>query len=238
MLCSIVFNFLTFVTLSRGQTLKENIYTEIQNIRPCFRRMNSTNVIGCTSEKGGNVGVLMYVETLADFHRLRELEEFAPFIILVDPYILRGPPAHFQELRVGDWSPAAWHQGREVEGSLSQGRLLRRLQVPLLLAAQQPRPLPRPEPVELGGVGDNVGELGLPHISARELDLHGADPLLLHRAQHGAGPGLAPLRPGADLQHVRGPGLGHVSPQVSAANRSIGEVVQSRRRPLLGPSPG
>ena len=24
----------------------------------------------------------------------------------------------------------------------------------------------------------------------------------------------------------------------SAANRSIGEVVQSRRRPLLGPSPG
>ena len=26
--------------------------------------------------------------------------------------------------------------------------------------------------------------------------------------------------------------------QVSAANRLIGEVVQSRRRPLLGPSPG
>ena len=26
--------------------------------------------------------------------------------------------------------------------------------------------------------------------------------------------------------------------RISAANRSIGEVVQSRRRPLLGPSPG
>ena len=26
--------------------------------------------------------------------------------------------------------------------------------------------------------------------------------------------------------------------RTSAANRSIGEVVQSRRRPLLGPSPG
>ena len=29
-----------------------------------------------------------------------------------------------------------------------------------------------------------------------------------------------------------------VSPLSSAANRLIGEVVQSRRRPLLGPSPG
>ena len=94
MLGSILFNCLTFVTFSRGQTLKENIYTEIQNIRPCFRRMNSTNVIGCTSEKGGNVGVLMYVETLADFHRLRELEEFAPFIILVDPYIFNADLLH------------------------------------------------------------------------------------------------------------------------------------------------
>ena len=27
-------------------------------------------------------------------------------------------------------------------------------------------------------------------------------------------------------------------PRTSAANRLIGEVVQSRRRPLLGPSPG
>ena len=30
----------------------------------------------------------------------------------------------------------------------------------------------------------------------------------------------------------------HISVDTSAANRLIGEVVQSRRRPLLGPSPG
>ena len=32
--------------------------------------------------------------------------------------------------------------------------------------------------------------------------------------------------------------IGIYNLQVSAANRLIGEVVQSRRRPLLGPSPG
>ena len=30
----------------------------------------------------------------------------------------------------------------------------------------------------------------------------------------------------------------HAGDKISAANRLIGEVVQSQRRPLLGPSPG
>ena len=38
-------------------------------------------------------------------------------------------------------------------------------------------------------------------------------------------------------EHPQVPGL-QVTVTVSAANRLIGEVVQSRRRPLLGPSPG
>ena len=33
-------------------------------------------------------------------------------------------------------------------------------------------------------------------------------------------------------------GIGSVEVLTSAVKRSIGEVVQSRRRPLLGPSPG
>ena len=42
-----------------------------------------------------------------------------------------------------------------------------------------------------------------------------------------------PLVPGNDVGKSSYGAL-----QVSAANRLIGEVVQSRRRPLLGPSPG
>ena len=44
---------------------------------------------------------------------------------------------------------------------------------------------------------------------------------------------------GAPVQLPRRPGPGPGAWQGgSAANRLIGEVVQSRRRPLLGPSPG
>ena len=87
----IIFLITSWLSLGEGQKLKENIYTEIKNIRPCFRRLNGTSFIGCTSEKGGNVGVLMYIESEQDFESLiTESKDFAPFIILVDPFIYSG----------------------------------------------------------------------------------------------------------------------------------------------------
>ena len=50
------------------------------------------------------------------------------------------------------------------------------------------------------------------------------------RGEGGALPGHQGAGPGGDQAYY------HVT--TSAANRLIGEVVQSRRRPLLGPSPG
>ena len=51
------------------------------------------------------------------------------------------------------------------------------------------------------------------------------------------------LFPSNELQHPVGKTARFLAgaapaPTTSAANRLIGEVVQSRRRPLLGPSPG
>ena len=43
---------------------------------------------------------------------------------------------------------------------------------------------------------------------------------------------------GWDMPNFYSEGYMKVSGTTSAANRLIGEVVQSRRRPLLGPSPG
>ena len=59
--------------------------------------------------------------------------------------------------------------------------------------------------------------------------------------QGGGGPG-----PPAETRHSNTSAAAHNTPQhftpashiTSAANRLISEVVQSRRRPLLGPSPG
>ena len=93
--CQIIFLIINWISLSESQKLKENIYTEIKNVRPCFRRLNGTNVIGCTSEKGGNVGVLVYVESEQDFESvITESKDFAPFIVLVDPHIYSGELLH------------------------------------------------------------------------------------------------------------------------------------------------
>ena len=76
--------------------------------------------------------------------------------------------------------------------------------------------------------------------------------LRVERAGRGAGDGgdggarqLGGPRPGAGGRPrggARGQGRQVGQPRagivISAANRLIGEVVQSRRRPLLGPSPG
>ena len=82
-------------------------------------------------------------------------------------------------------------------------------------------------------------ELYLDELLLGELDLvpelgAGADQLLLggQEGAEGGQLGLAqvPQQTGLDLAAVG-------SSLTSAANRLIGEVVQSRRRPLLGPSP-
>ena len=76
-----------------AQQLKEEIYSDIENIRPCFRRMNSTHQIGCSSEIGGNVGVLLYLESEEDLEKLRD-NEFAPYVVLIDPYIFHSSLLH------------------------------------------------------------------------------------------------------------------------------------------------
>ena len=76
-----------------AQQLKEEIYSDIENIRPCFRRMNTTHQIGCSSETGGNVGVVLYLETEQDLQKLKN-NEFAPYVVLIDPYIFNSELLH------------------------------------------------------------------------------------------------------------------------------------------------
>jgi len=76
-------------SLSSGQKLKDSIYTEIEEIRPCFRRLNGTNEIGCTSNIGGNVGVVLYLKEEQDLNKVSD-SAFAPYIVLIDPYMFSG----------------------------------------------------------------------------------------------------------------------------------------------------
>jgi len=71
-----------------GTRIKDRVYHDIdtKEISACFRRLNGTTSIGCTSHRSGNVGVLMYLDTLADIDKLRDVT-FSPYIVLVNPEI-------------------------------------------------------------------------------------------------------------------------------------------------------
>jgi len=68
--------------------LKQQIYQDMDSkqIKSCYRRLNGTTTIGCTSERGGNVGVLLYLDTIADIENLED-PKFAPYVVLVNPEI-------------------------------------------------------------------------------------------------------------------------------------------------------
>ena len=76
------------VNLVSGNRLKNRIYTDVSSndIRSCFRRLNGTSSIGCQSSIQGDVGVLIYIDTLEDITQLKD-ETFAPYTILVNPAV-------------------------------------------------------------------------------------------------------------------------------------------------------
>jgi len=73
----------------QGQKLKDSIYSDIEEIRPCFRRLNGTGEIGCTSHIGGNVGVVLYLKDMSELDTV-DNSDFAPYIVLIDPHIFSG----------------------------------------------------------------------------------------------------------------------------------------------------
>ena len=90
--------------LATSQRIKDSIYTDIEQIRPCFRsppailptttmtpcrRLNGSQEIGCSSALGGNVGVVQYLEREGDLAGLLA-EGFGPYVVLVSPAIFSG----------------------------------------------------------------------------------------------------------------------------------------------------
>jgi len=87
----IVLVIVSFVAAVNSTILKERIYHDINsdNIRSCFRRLNGTNIIGCTSSIKGDTGVLMYLASLEDVNNIKD-KTFAPYTLLVNPEIFTG----------------------------------------------------------------------------------------------------------------------------------------------------
>lgn len=75
-----------FCCVSKGQTIriKEKIYIDLVTQNGCFRLLNGTHQIGCSSSQGGDTGVVYYVKTEEDFKIVTETGSTTPYVAVLD----------------------------------------------------------------------------------------------------------------------------------------------------------
>ncbi|KAJ8967043.1 hypothetical protein NQ314_003160 [Rhamnusium bicolor] len=71
-----------------GERTKDKMYEKIMGTNGCYRRLNATHQIGCSSKRGGSTGVIHYCESLDDLNFMLD-NGTAP------PYIPVLPTKHF-----------------------------------------------------------------------------------------------------------------------------------------------
>lgn len=61
--------------------MSDKIYTNLQSNHYCSRRLNATHQVGCSSELGGNVGVLWVVSDDGDIEHVIKKGPTPPYVI-------------------------------------------------------------------------------------------------------------------------------------------------------------
>ncbi|CAM1332152.1 NCSTN (predicted) [Pycnogonum litorale] len=60
--------------------IRGKIYEDLKSNFTCFRRMNATHQIGCTSDGGGNVGIIHLIENQRDIDWLIDVGQHPPYV--------------------------------------------------------------------------------------------------------------------------------------------------------------
>ncbi|GAB1601857.1 nicastrin-like isoform X1 [Argonauta hians] len=63
---------------------KDKIYYNIQGQKACFRRLNATHQVGCSSNPQGNIGIVHYVRDRSDSKWILEEGPHPPYVMLID----------------------------------------------------------------------------------------------------------------------------------------------------------
>ncbi|CAL1537186.1 unnamed protein product [Lymnaea stagnalis] len=63
---------------------KEKIYIELETQSACFRNLNATHQVGCTSDIAGNVGTIHYIQSEADFEWILSVGMHSPYVAVLN----------------------------------------------------------------------------------------------------------------------------------------------------------
>ncbi|XP_011297726.1 nicastrin [Fopius arisanus] len=76
--CSLIV-FLAVTDIASTKRIKDMIYMSIDGVAACFRRHNGTHQFGCSSRRGGSVGVIQMVDALEDVEWLEKNATAGPY---------------------------------------------------------------------------------------------------------------------------------------------------------------
>jgi len=72
-----------------GDRITEKIYHKIDGGFSCFRRLNATHQIGCSSSSAGDVGVVHFIENEESLNWLIDVGPNAPYVAMLPPNFFR-----------------------------------------------------------------------------------------------------------------------------------------------------
>lgn len=72
----------------KGNRVFDKIYEEIQSEMVCFKRLNGTHEIGCTSDFWGNVGIIQLIEEPSNLTWVLEKGSHPPYVLAILPTFL------------------------------------------------------------------------------------------------------------------------------------------------------
>ncbi|XP_074109466.1 nicastrin [Cotesia typhae] len=81
--------FKLFITLTiavnklSAERIKDMIYMSIDGASACFRRHNGTHQFGCSSTRGGSVGVIQLIETFEDVNWIESNATAGPYTVVI-----------------------------------------------------------------------------------------------------------------------------------------------------------
>ncbi|XP_063978988.1 nicastrin [Diachasmimorpha longicaudata] len=76
--CSFIV-FMTVMDIASTKRIKDMIYMSVDGVSACFRKHNGTHQFGCSSQRGGSVGVIQMVESLEDVQWLETNATAGPY---------------------------------------------------------------------------------------------------------------------------------------------------------------
>ncbi|KAF7286284.1 hypothetical protein GWI33_006157 [Rhynchophorus ferrugineus] len=85
----VLFYLSLIIFKGNGDRIKDTMFEDIYSSLACYRRMNATHQIGCSSKRGGSTGVVHYCEQIEDLQFILKSGTAGPYIPVISTTLFK-----------------------------------------------------------------------------------------------------------------------------------------------------